>query len=102
MLRAKGPRVMGLSEEFTEKVSFKLEFEEGAEFEYTEKGRSLLRGRGRTIWDKCRKSLHSPSRATKLCLWELSLGTEDPGLDSVIYARRRHSGVVITLSTGVQ
>lgn len=63
----------------------------------------MCRGKGGTIRDKCRKSLHSPpltnvSMCRKGSPWELSLVTEDSGCDSATRARRRHSGVVIMLS----
>lgn len=67
-LRCKGdsahnyrPQGHWLSEGFTEKVSFELGCEGGAEFGDIEKGGSIFGGRGGTIWDKCKESLHSPS-----------------------------------------
>lgn len=55
------PRGRWLSEGFMEKVSFELGSEGGAEFGDIEKGGSIFGGRGGTIWEKCKESLHSPS-----------------------------------------
>lgn len=82
-------------------MSFALGFEVEAEFGDIENGRRMFRGRGGTISDKCKKSLHCPSLTKAIMcqrgsLWELSLGTEDSGLDSA--TRRRHSGLMIVLS----
>lgn len=56
-----GPQGHWLSEGFMEKVSSELGCEGGAEFWDIEKGGSIFGGRGGTIWEKCKESLHSPS-----------------------------------------
>ena len=72
-------------------VSLKPGFEGGAEFEDIEQGGSKFRGRGGTIWDKCRKSLHSSSLTKCYHVQEREFMGAEPG-DRGFWTRFCHMG----------